>query len=76
MVFGAFSYMGTMDLQIVQRRQNTTEYIGSSLNGLVCVKKTGFFNRIMLQSTPLVGQKIFSRLITFFFWIIHVFIGL
>ena len=40
--------------------------------GVVCVEKTGFFNRIMLQFTLLVGQRIvFYRRITFVFWIIH-----
>ena len=43
----------------------------SSPKELVCVVKTGFFNRIMLQFTLVAGHRIFSRLITFVFWIIH-----
>ena len=33
----------------------------SSLKGLVCVKKTGYFSRIMLQFTLLVGNRIFLQ---------------
>ena len=37
----------------------------------LCGEETGFFSRIMLQFTRLVGRTIFSMLITFIFRIIH-----
>ena len=62
MVWGAFLYVGTSELQVVQGRQNAAGYIGmlerSSLftEETRCVMKTGFFNRIMMQFTLLVGK--------------------
>ena len=37
-IWGAFLYSGSMELQVVQGRQNAAEYIGSSQKGLIRVE--------------------------------------
>uniref|UniRef100_A0A8C8DKQ3 Uncharacterized protein n=1 Tax=Oryzias sinensis TaxID=183150 RepID=A0A8C8DKQ3_9TELE len=57
MVWGVFSFNGTMELQVVKGRHTTAGYVemlqGASImtEGLVYVVMTGFFNKTMLQST-------------------------
>ena len=67
-VWGAFSYRETMELEVMQGHQNAAGYIGILERSLLLTEGARlrgehsiYFNRIILQFTQLVGQKIFSK---------------
>uniref|UniRef100_A0A3B4H8V6 Uncharacterized protein n=1 Tax=Pundamilia nyererei TaxID=303518 RepID=A0A3B4H8V6_9CICH len=65
MVWGAFSFRGTMELQEVQGRQTSAGYV--RMLRRPCVVTTGFSNRTMVEYTMPAGQGTsYSRITSLF----------
>ena len=63
------SYAGASNLSCIHRRVKTiTDF---RRRGSFVWRRLHFFNRIMLQFTLLIGQRIVTRLRTFVFWTNH-----